>query len=373
MTVRDITTYLEAWAPLAYQESYDNAGLLVGDSAAAVTGVLVTLDITEAVVEEALAKGCNLVVAHHPVIFKGLKKLTGRTYVERTVIKAIKNDVALYAAHTNLDHVQGGVNFKIAEKLGLHHPRILAPREDTLMKLVTFVPTAQAGDRYARTLETVLDALYEAGAGQIGNYDRCSFRLEGIGTFRGNAAANPDLGTAGVDEQAPEHRVEVVFPAHRQPAVLAALRAAHPYEEVAHYLTLLTNQNQEVGAGVVGELAEPMDERAFLAHLKQRMALPLVRHTPLRGKTVRRVAVCGGAGGFLLTDAVRAGAEVFVTADYKYHEFFDADGRLVVADIGHFESEQYTKELIQQQLLEKFSTFAVILSETVTNPVNYFV
>ncbi|WP_266364425.1 Nif3-like dinuclear metal center hexameric protein [Tellurirhabdus rosea] len=375
MTIRDITTYLETWAPLAYQESYDNAGLIVGDPATPVTGVLVTLDATEAVVEEAIARGCNLIVAHHPIVFKGLKKLNGRNYVERTVIKAIRAEVAIYASHTNLDSIVGGVNYKIAEKLGLQNVRILAPKSDTLMKLVVFVPTEAADPEFAGATQRVLDALYEAGAGQIGNYDRCSFRLAGTGTFRGNESSNPNLGERGVEESASEDRIEVIFPAHRQTAIMAALRkkGVHPYEEVAHYLTLLDNRNQEVGSGAVGDLPEAMDEPAFLAYLKEKMALPLIRHTPLPGRSVRRVAVCGGAGGFLLNDAVRAGAEVFITADYKYHEFFDADGRIIIADIGHFESEQYTKELIQQQLLKKFDTFAVILSETVTNPVNYFV
>jgi len=373
MTIRELTTYLETLAPLAYQESYDNAGLLVGDPATTVTGVLVSLDATEAVVEEAVARGCNLVVAHHPIVFRGLKKLNGRNYVERTVIKAIKQDVAIYATHTNLDNVIGGVNFKIAERLGLQNVRILAPKGDTLMKLVTFVPTAEEGSQYAEATQTVLDALYAAGAGEIGKYDHCSFRLTGSGTFRGGEEANPEIGAVGEDTVVRENRLEVIFPAHRQHAILQALRRAHPYEEVAYYLNLLANANQEVGAGAVGELAEPLDELAFLAFLKERMAASVVRHTPLLGRPVRRVAVCGGAGGFLLGDAVRAGAEVFVTADYKYHEFFDADGRILIADIGHYESEQFTKELIQQQLLKKFANFAVILSETVTNPVHYFV
>lgn len=362
--LRELTTYLEAFAPVAYQESYDNSGLLVGDPTAEVTGVLVSLDATEAVVDEAITKGCNVVVAHHPIVFKGLKRFTGRNYVERTVMKAIKNDVALYAIHTNLDNVAGGVNFMIAEKLGLQNVRILAPKSQVLTKLVVFVP--------ADSTSGVLNALYEAGAGKIGNYDRCSFRTEGTGTFRPLDGANPAIGTVGDEEHVTEHRVEVVFPNHLEHTMVAAMKRAHPYEEVAYDLYALNNQNQTVGSGAVGDLPAPMYGREWLHYLKHQMGLSVIRHTALPDKPVRRVAVCGGAGGFLLNDAVRAGAEVFVTADYKYHEFFDADGRITICDIGHYESEAFTKDLLQQHLEKKFTTFAVILAETVTNPVKYF-
>ncbi|WP_128544502.1 Nif3-like dinuclear metal center hexameric protein [Larkinella soli] len=364
MRIHDITEYLDRWAPPAYQESYDNAGLIVGDPNAEVTGVLVTLDATEAVVEEAARKGCNLIVAHHPIVFRGLKKLNGRNYVERAVIRAVKTDVAIYAAHTNLDNVVGGVNFKIAEKLGLTGVRILAPKSGVLSKLVVFVPH----DHTAR----MLNALYETGAGQIGAYEHCSFRVGGTGTFRPLEGASPAVGQVGQDETVSEERVEVIFPAHLEKRMVTAMRRAHPYEVPAYDLYALLNENQEVGSGAVGELPEALPEPDFLAFLKERMGLKTFRFTPLLGKTVRRVAVCGGAGGFLLNDAVRAGAQVFITADYKYHEFFDADGRILIADIGHYESEVFTKDLIQQHLLKKFTTFAVILSEIVTNPVNYY-
>lgn len=363
--LRELTTYLEALAPAAYQESYDNSGLLVGDPTAEITGVLVSLDATEAVVDEAIAKGCNVVVAHHPIVFKGLKRFTGRTYVERTVIKAIKNDVALYAIHTNLDNVVGGVNFMIADKLSLQNVRILAPKSQVLTKLVVFVPVEHT--------QTLLNTLYEAGAGQIGAYDHCSFRTEGTGTFRPLTGANPAIGTVGDEEAVTEHRVEVVFPSYLENAMVAAMKQAHPYEEVAYDLYALNNQNQTVGSGAVGDLPAPMYAREWLRYLKYQMGLSVIRHTALLDKPIRRVAVCGGAGGFLLNDAVRAGAEVFVTADYKYHEFFDADNRITICDIGHYESEVFTKDLLQQHLEKKFATFAVILSETVTNPVNYFI
>lgn len=363
--IRHLTAYLESLAPLAYQESYDNSGLIVGDPTTEIQGVLVTLDATEAVIDEAIAKGCNLVVAHHPIVFKGLKKLNGKTYVERTVIKAIKHDVAIYAIHTNLDNVVGGVNFKIAEKLALQNVRILAPKAQVLSKLVTFVPVADT--------QRVLDALYSAGAGQIGKYKNCSFRVNGTGTYQPGEGAQPVIGEVGDYHEEPENRLEVIFPSHQQGQMLAALRQSHPYEEVAYYLTALDNQNQEVGSGAVGDLAEPLAGEAWLAYLKQRMGLNLIRYTPLLDQPIRRVAVCGGVGSFLLSDAIRAGADVFVTADYKYHEFFDADKRILICDIGHYESEVFTKELISLHLAKKFTTFAVILAETDTNPVRYFI
>jgi dinuclear metal center YbgI/SA1388 family protein len=361
--IQDITTALESWAPPAYQESYDNAGLIVGDLQTPLTGVLICLDATEAVVAEAVRRGCNLVVAHHPIVFRGLKKINTGSYVGRAVVGAVKHDVALYAAHTNLDNVQGGVNFHIAARLGLQGVRILAPKKQVLQKLVAFVPAANT--------PTVLDALYAAGAGQIGNYTNCSFRSPGTGTFKPGAAANPHIGAAGQQEEVQEDRVEVIFPAYRSGKVLAALRRVHPYEEVAYYLTALENENQEVGAGAVGTLPEPVSEMQFLTSLKERMGVGCVRYTPLRGKMVQKVAVCGGTGSFLTADAIRAGADVFVTADVKYHEFFDADGKIVIADIGHYESEVFTKELIHTHLSEKFPNIALHLSEVATNPINY--
>lgn len=363
--IKEIITELEKLAPLPYQEDYDNAGLLVGSPQTTVTGILFTLDITEEIVEEAIAKQCNLVVAHHPIIFKGLKKLNGKNYVERTVIKAIKNDVALYATHTNLDHVVGGVNWQIAERLGLQNIKILAPKRQLLTQLAFFCPIENT--------QAVLDALFEAGAGAIGEYQHCSFRGEGLGTFLPGSNANPAIGSQGKLETVHEHRVEVMLPSHLQGQVLAALKRAHPYEEVAYYLTQLENENQEVGAGAIGELPEALDSHSFLWHLKDNMQADVVKHTEPTGKPIRRVAVCGGAGSFLLRNAIGAGADAFITADYKYHEFFDADGRIMICDIGHYESEVFTKNLLFNYISRKFSNFALCLSEVSTNPVRYFV
>lgn len=363
IAIRDVIDYLEGWAPRAYQESYDNSGLLTGDASRPVSSALITLDCTEAVVDEAIHEKNNLIIAHHPVLFKGLKKLTGQTYVERTLIKAIKNDIAIYAIHTNLDNVKTGVNKKIADRIGLINQQILLPRKDTLSKLVTFIPPTHA--------DAVLQALHAAGAGNIGNYQDCSFWVRGTGTFRPGDQANPFIGTAGELEQAEEIRAEVIFPSHLEAKLLAALKEAHPYEEVAHYLSRLENENQDVGAGLVGELEEAEEPFSFLKRLKNVMSIGCIRHTRPATEKIRKVALCGGSGSFLLPHAIGARADVYITADVKYHEFFDADGRIMIADIGHYESEQYTKELIGEVLREKFPTFAINFSKQVTNPLSY--
>lgn len=363
MKASAIISALESLAPLALQESYDNSGLLVGMPNAEVSGVLVCLDCTEAVIDEALARGCNMVVSHHPIVFGGLKRLNGRNYVERTVIKAIKNDVLLYAIHTNLDNVKDGVNAIIANKLGLTNTRILAPKRGLLRKLVTYVP--------ALHLDQVRNALWDAGAGQIGKYNQCSFNLLGTGTFKGTDASNPFIGKPGVLEQAEEVRTEVVFPEHIEQLVLTALRKAHPYEEVAYEIYRAENLWQDVGAGLVGNLESPMPMIDFLHLIKEKMTCQCVRHTQPHVKNVSTVAVCGGSGSFLLSDAIKAGADVFVTSDYKYHQFFDADNRITIADIGHYESEQFTTQLIVDHLTDHFPTFATRFSEVNTNPINY--
>jgi len=369
-TVQDLAQLLEAAAPLAYQESYDNAGLQCGDPQAEISGVLIALDCTPAVVAEALRRGCNVVVAHHPVIFRPLKRLTGANEVEQTLIAALKNDVAIYAAHTNLDNVRGGVNDKLAEKLGLTNTRVLAPQSGTLDRLITYVPN-RPKDLQADVAGRVLAALYAAGAGQIGQYTDCSFRTEGTGTFTPGAGTRPAIGTVHRPETVPELRLEVLLPLHRQDAVLRALRTAHPYEEVAYELIKLENAHPEVGAGLVGELVEPLAPAAFRALLKQRLRVPVVRHTAF-AQAIKTVAICGGAGAFLIGAARAAGADTYVTGDVKYHEFFGAEGRLMLCDVGHFESEQFTGEVFRDLLTAGFGrTFAVLIAETSTNPVQY--
>jgi len=363
-TIKEITGYLESIAPLELQESYDNAGLIVGDGNTEVKGVLICLDSTEDVIEEAMKHNCNLVIAHHPIIFSGLKKLNGKNYVERTVIKAIQNNVAIYAAHTNLDNIHEGVNAKICERLGLKNCEILSPKKNLLKKLVTFCPVDHA--------EKVRNALFKAGCGQIGNYDECSFNAEGTGTFRGGENSNPFAGEKGKRSNEREVRIETIFESFNEAGIIHALLEAHPYEEVAYDIYSLANSYQSVGSGMIGEMEVPMAEPDFLKHLKSSMQTGCIRHTKLTGNKVSKVAVCGGSGSFLLKDAISKGAQFFVTADFKYHEFFDADGKTVIADIGHYESEQFTKDLFRDLLVKKFSTFAVRLSEAGKNPVYYF-
>ncbi len=369
-TVQDLARLLEAAAPLAYQESYDNAGLQCGLPSADITGVLLALDCTPAVVAEAARRGCNVVLCHHPVIFRPLKRLTGKGLVEQTIMAALKADVAIYAAHTNLDHVRRGVNAKLAEKLGLVNLRILAPKTGTLGRLSTYVPN-RPEDQANNLANRVLHALYCAGAGQIGNYSGCSFQTPGTGSFTALPGAQPAIGDDYSPQTVAEIKLEVLLPLHRQEAVLQALRQAHPYEEVAYELVKLENQHQDVGAGMVGELPEALGPAAFRALLKQALGVPVVKYTAFE-KDIKKVALCGGAGSFLTGTAVGSGADAYVTGDVKYHEFFAPEGRLMLCDVGHFESEQYTGEIFRDLLLARFGrTFAVLFAETPTNPVQY--
>ncbi len=362
--LKDIVTYLHGIAPLSYQESYDNSGLLTGDDEMEINGALLTIDVTEEVVEEAIRLGLNLIIAHHPVIFKGLKKLTGGNAVERTVIKAIRNKIAVFAGHTNFDSIAGGVSSRMAEKLELENIRILSPGKGALRKLVVFVPVAYT--------EKVRTAVFEAGAGTAGNYDECSFNVTGEGTFRGSENTHPFAGKPGVFHTEKEVRTETIFPAHLQSRIIRAITEAHPYEEPAYDIYSLENEFPGAGLGVTASLPAPIGEKAFLDKLKKAFNTSCIRHTPLLNKEVHKVALCGGTGSFLLGAAIRAGADFFVSADFKYHEFFNADGNIVIADIGHFESEQFTTEIFYDLLLKKFPNFALHFSKVKTNPINYY-
>jgi dinuclear metal center YbgI/SA1388 family protein len=367
MKIKEIIAALEQLAPPAYAEEYDNVGLLVGDKEKEITGVLCTLDCIEGVVDEAIKHKCNLILAHHPIIFKGLKKLTGTNYVERTVIKAIKHDIAIYAIHTNLDHVSDGVNKRICDKLGLENTKILRPKTDTLLKLAVFVPNAD--------VEKIRNVMFANGAGNIGNYSECDFELEGRGGYKANENANPVLGEKNIRHTENETRIEVIMPAYLKNKIVSAMIKAHLYEEVAYDVYVLKNTNTYVGSGMVGEFKEPMTVKAFKDHVKQIFGSGAVRHTAFLKDPVKRIAVCGGSGSFLLKDAIAAGADVFITADFKYHEYFDAENQIVIVDVGHFESEQYTSNLLADYVqghIKNIATFAVRLSEVETNPVKYF-
>ncbi|MFZ1610426.1 MAG: Nif3-like dinuclear metal center hexameric protein [Chitinophagales bacterium] len=363
MILQEIISHLESIAPKSLQESYDNSGLLVGDSNMEINSAVIALDVTEAVVYAAIKNNSNLIIAHHPIIFGGIKKLTGSNFVERILIEAIKNNIAIYAIHTNLDNIKNGVNTAFAEALGLQNLRVLKPMAGQLYKLVTFAPHTNAAD--------IRQAMFNAGAGNIGNYDECSFNTEGTGTFRGNDDSNPVIGERGITHAEPETRIEVIYPKWKEAAIMNALKKAHPYEEVAYDILPLANKYQNIGAGMIGSFTHPMQETFFLESVKVKMKTECVRHTALLHKSIKKVAICGGSGSFLLQDAIRAGADAFISADFKYHQFFDADNKILIADIGHYESEQFTIPLIANLLQKKFPNFALHFSSINTNPVNY--
>jgi dinuclear metal center YbgI/SA1388 family protein len=364
MKINEILIALENLAPFSLQEEYDNAGLSIGRADGEAKGCLICLDVNESVIDEAISKDCNLIISHHPVIFKGLKRLTGQSMTERVVARAIREDIAICSMHTNLDNISEGVNRILCERLGLTELSILRKAGGLLKKLVTFCPTDYAGK--------VRDALFNAGAGHIGEYDRCSFNSEGMGSFRAGEKADPFVGGIGEMHFENEVRIETIFPSFRQKSIIAALLGSHPYEEVAYDIYPLENEFSQAGSGMIGKLALKMTETEFLSTLKDVLNVPFIKHSQLLGKAVATVAVCGGSGSFLLPDAIRHGADFFVSADFKYHQFFDADSKIVIADTGHYESEQFTCILLADYLKKNFATFAVRISETPVNPVKYF-
>lgn len=363
MKIKEIVSALERFAPLPLQDGFDNAGLQIGLTDAEATGALLCLDVTEAVLDEAIASGCNLIISHHPLIFKGYKSITGKDYVERCILKAIKNDIVIYSAHTNLDNVPGGVNFKIAEKIGLKNVRILDPKESSLIKLVTFVPSAQA--------EEVRNALFTAGCGCIGNYDSCSYNTEGEGTFRAQEGSHPFCGTVGELHHETEVRIETILPEYKKGEVIRALLSKHPYEEPAYDLYPLHNSWAQVGSGIVGELEEPESELEFLKRIKRIFEVGCLKHNKLIGRLIQKVSLCGGAGAFLIPQAVRSGADVFITGEIKYHDYFGRETDILLAEIGHYESEQYTKEIFYSIIRDLFPNFALQFSKVNTNPIKY--
>lgn len=364
MTINDVLLHIERLAAPELQEDWDNSGLLTGQRNQSCTGVLLCLDATEAVLQEAAAKGCNLVVAHHPILFKGVKSLTGKNYIEKAIIAAVKKDIAIYAVHTNLDNVILGVNGKMAEMLGLKNTTVLQPKYKVLRRLITFAPLDKAA--------AIRDTLFAAGAGHIGQYAECSFNSEGTGTFRAEDGANPYVGEVGRRHEEREAKIEIVYPFYLEAQIILALKEAHPYEEVAYDVFTMENVHQGIGAGIIGELEAPEAENAFLQKLRAVFKTGVIKHTALRNKPVQKVALCGGAGSFLTGKALALGADVFITSDVKYHEFFDAEGVMVLADVGHYESEQYTVDLLHDLLVQKIPNFAVLKTSVDTNPVRYF-
>lgn len=363
MTIKDITNYLEELAPLSYAENFDNTGLLVGDYNTKVKGILVTLDTLEETVNEAIEKKCNLIVSFHPIIFKGLKKLNSNSYVERTVLKAIKNDVAIYATHTALDNSKNGVSSKICDVLELINKKVLIPKKGIIRKLTTYIPT--------NAIEKVRNSLFKAGGGNIGNYDYCSFKIEGKGTFRGNNDSNPVIGEKGVFKEVKEHQISITYETKNERAIINSLFKNHPYEEVAYEITNTENFHQNIGMGMVGELSQEMNEHDFLKYVKEKMKTGCIKHSQLLNKKIKKVAVLGGSGAFAIENAISNNVDAYISADFKYHDFFKAEKKILLLDIGHYESEQFTKNLLVEYLTKKFTNFAIILSEKNTNPIYY--
>ena len=363
MKLNAIIDVLEEFAPKSLAEEYDNSGLQIGDPAMEIKGVMISLDCTEAVINEAIQKGCNVIISHHPLIFSGLKKISSNHYTGRAILNAIKNDVAVYSIHTNLDNISYGVNLSICRKLNLEKCSILKPKNKMLKKLYTFCPESH--------IELVRTALFKAGCGNIGDYDSCSFNTSGYGTFKPNAKATPFSGSKNKLNEEKEIRIETVFPAYAEKKVVEALKRTHPYEEVAFDIITLENISDKIGSGMIGELPVTVPEMDFLHIIKKEFSADGIRYTKLRGKNIKKVSVCGGSGSFLLKDAISAGADIFISADFKYHQFFDAEDKIIIVDIGHYESEQFVTNIIYNLLKEKFSTFAASLSKIDTNPVNY--
>lgn len=363
MKIKEILSVLEEMAPLAYAEDFDNVGLLVGDQNANATGVLVCHDALENVIDEAIEKKCNLVVCFHPILFSGLKKITGKNYVERAVLKAIKNDIAIYAVHTALDNHQNGVNKIFCDALGLVRPKILIPKQNFIRKLITYT--------IPENVEKLRNALFDAGAGKIGNYEDCSFNSKGIGTYLGTENSNPVIGSRFEFVEGEEIKIEVTFEKYLESKILKALFKNHVYEEIAYEVYDLQNQHQNIGLGMIAEFEKPMEEKDFLLMVKEKMKADGIRHSAFTGKKIQKVAVLGGAGSFAIKNAIQAGADAYLTSDLKYHQFYEAENQLLLADIGHFESERYTKNYIVEYLMKKMPNFAFILSEENTNPVKY--
>ena len=363
MKIKDVISHLEQLAPRHYAEDFDNTGLLTGEKTTDLTGILVTLDCLENVVDEAIENNCNLIVSFHPIIFSGLKHLQTTDYVRRAVVKAIKNDIAIYATHTALDVAKGGVSYRMAQEMGLQNVRTLIPKKQLIKKLITYVPVD--------SFETVKEALFKAGAGALGNYTDCSFSTSGTGTFKGNKNSNPQIGDKLQSKSIEEKALSITFLPHLESAINDALIHSHPYEEVSFEISTLENSYQNIGMGTIGELSESLSVEDFLEKTKSVFKTGVVRSSLSRKRYIKKVALLGGSGAFAIKNAIQSGADAYITADLKYHDFFQGQD-ILLCDVGHYESEQFTKNLLHEYLTEKFSSFAVLCAQARTNPVNYF-
>ncbi len=365
MKLKEVVQNIEEVFQMSLAESYDNVGLLCGNPDRDVAGILVAHDALEIVVDEAIEKNLNLIVCFHPIIFSGLKTLTGKNYVEKSILKAIENKIAIFAIHTAFDNDGLGVNFGICEKLELINQQILMPKQEQLLQLSVHVPRENAVE--------LKDALFSAGAGNVGNYDECSFTISGEGSFRPLEGANPYSGSLNEREIADEVLISVIAEKFKLNKIVAAMKSAHPYEEVAYQIVELKNENHHVGLGRFGDLETEMEAEEFLKMVKGKFGLNVIRHSNILDKKIKRVGVLGGSGASGIAAAKRAKCDAYLTGDLKYHDFFQAENEMLLCDIGHFESEQFVVHQIFDILSEKFPKFAISKSVEKTNPVNYFI
>ena len=363
MIVKEVIDYLDEFAPLCYAEEFDNVGLIIGDYTQKVNGILVTLDSTESVIDEAIKSKCNLIISFHPIIFNDIKSITTKTYVDRVIHKTIKNNISIVAMHTSLDNSMKGVNSAICKKLDIKNYKILIPKRETIKKLTTYIPSENVAE--------LKSEIFKIGGGSLGKYENCSFSYKGLGSFKGNEKSNPKIGSKLIYTETQEVCVNITFLKHLEHKVINTLKENHPYEEIAYEITTLDNLNQNIGMGMVGELNSPMDENKFLSFLKKKMKSKLIKHSIKLGEKVSKIAVLGGSGSFAIENAINSGANAFVTSDLKYHDYFKAENKILLVDIGHYESEQYTKDLIFNFLTKKIPNFAIVLSKTNTNPIMY--
>lgn len=362
MKIIELAKKIEDFAPSTYQEDYDNSGFQVGNIEDEIKGVLITIDVTEEVIDEAIRKKCNLIISHHPLIFPKIKKILGRNNTERCIIKAIQNDITIYSNHTNLDKVEGGVSYRLAEKLGLKEIQTLYREDDLLFKVATYVPSAHA--------VAVREAMFSAGAGKIGAYSNCSYNLTGIGTFKAQEGCNPFVGKINEEHSEEEVKIETIVPKAKLNATINAILSVHPYEEPA-YDIFPTKNTFSVGLGAIGNLPEPIDEIEFLHKIKKTLKADRIRHTAILGKKISKVALCGGSGAEFLQTAINSGADIYISADFKYHQFFEAENKIIIADVGHFESEQFTKDIFYDIISKNNTNFAIYYTDCKTNPINY--
>ncbi len=363
MKIEAIVKHLEQMAPPYLKEEYDNVGLHTGTLQQETDGVLITLDVDERIVDEAIELNCGLIITHHPLVFGSLKRITGRTMQERCLIKAIRNDIAIYAIHTNIDNAALGLNHALATLLGVNNPNVLLPGVNKMSKVVTFCPPDHS--------DRVMAAMSAAGAGHIGNYDMCSFQTEGRGTFRALEGANPYVGELDALHGETELRIEMITPSAIVPHVVEAMKKSHPYEEVAYDVIPLSNPDLTTGSGAFGEISKPIGEEEFIQMVKEKLNVPVVRHTEHLARPINRLGVCGGSGAFLIQHAIDRKLDVLVTADVKYHQFGEASGKILLIDAGHYETEILVTSMIRDEIRKKFPTFACHITKRNTNPIRY--